>query len=161
MIYHRKPITGLRDCQHGFCNPPLIESRHMRWRPGLGAVLVAVGLRAAIGELPQLVDVAEKAGLTDIFYCGSDSSKTYIIEALGAGVALLDYDNDGYPDAFFVTGSRLEGFPAGQEPTNQLYRNNRDGTFSRMTREAGLALAGWGRWRGAWQYDSAGNNDLF
>jgi hypothetical protein len=107
------------------------------------------------------VDIANKAGLTDTFYCGGDSSKKYIIETLGNGVALLDYDNDGYPDAFFVTGSRLEGFPSGQEPTNQLYHNNRDGTFSRVTREAGLGLSGWGQGVCAGDYDNDGNIDLF
>jgi hypothetical protein len=133
----------------------------MRWRTRLGLVLAAAALCAATGELPQFVDVAEKAGLTDIFYCGSDSSKKYVIEALGGGVALLDYDNDGFPDAFFVTGSRLEGFPPGKEPTNQLYRNNRDGTFSRVTREAGLSLSGWGQGVCAGDFDNDGNIDLF
>src|SRR5205807_1056998 len=82
-------------------------------------------------------DIAREAGLTDTFYCGSDEVKKYIIESLGGGGALFDYNNDGYPDAFFVTAARLEGFP-GKEPVNQLYRNNRDGTFTRLTRQAGF-----------------------
>src|SRR5712692_11195230 len=86
---------------------------------------------------PEFVDIAAKSGLNDVFYCGSDTAKKYIIEALGGGVALIDYDNDGFLDVFFVTGSRLEGFPAGQEPTNRLYRNNHDGTFTQTTSDAG------------------------
>jgi len=91
---------------------------------------------------PEFVDIAAKSGLNDVFYCGSDTAKKYIIEALGGGVALIDYDNDGYLDVFFVSGSRLEGFPPGQEPSNQLYRNNRDGSFTRITKEAGLIQTG-------------------
>ena len=79
------------------------------------------------------------------FFCGDDEKKEYIIETLGGGVALFDYDKDGYPDAFFVTGSRLEGFSASKEPTNQLYENNHDGTFSKVTQQAGLAHGGWGQ----------------
>ena len=62
--------------------------------------------------------------------------KKYIIETTGSGVALIDYDNDGWQDVFLVNGTRLEGFPQGKEPTNHLYRNNKDGTFSDVTVEA-------------------------
>jgi enediyne biosynthesis protein E4 len=133
----------------------------MGWRPSAVAFASVAFLWGAASEIPQFVDVGGKAGLTDIFYCGDDNSKRYIIEALGGGVALLDYDNDGFPDVFFVTGSRLDGFPPGEEPTNQLYHNNRDGTFTRVTREAGLALSGWGQGVCAGDYDNDGNIDLF
>jgi hypothetical protein len=69
-------------------------------------------------------DIAEKAGITmNIVYGGVDTKK-YIIETTGTGVAIFDYDNDGWPDIFIVNGTRLEGFPAGKAPTNHLYRNN-------------------------------------
>jgi hypothetical protein len=109
----------------------------------------------------QFVDIAKSAGLTDAFYCGGDAAKKYIIETLGGGVALFDYDNDGYPDAFFVTGSTLEGFPAGHEPTNQLYHNNRDGTFTKVTAQAGLAQSGWGQGVCVGDYDNDGFDDIF
>src|SRR2546426_354752 len=101
-------------------------------------VSLLVALIGFAGTQAQFVDIAKQAGLNDVFLCGSDKSKKYIIETLGGGVALFDYNNDGYLDAFFVTGSALEGFAEGREPTNQLYRNNRDGTFARVTKEAGL-----------------------
>ena len=63
-------------------------------------------------------DVASQAGLNDAFYCGIDEEKNYILESLGGGVALFDFNRDGYLDAFFVTGSRFDGFPEGKEPTN-------------------------------------------
>src|SRR5712692_11927158 len=71
------------------------------------------------------VDIAERAGLTAKTEDGGDKTKRYIIETTGSGAAFLDFDNDGWPDIFLVNGSRLEGFPKGQEPTSHLYRNNR------------------------------------
>jgi enediyne biosynthesis protein E4 len=133
----------------------------MHWRRNAAVLVSVAGLWAATGQMPRFVDIAAKAGLTDIFYCGGDTTKKYIIEALGGGVALVDYDNDGFPDVFFVTGSRLEGFPVGEEPTNQLYHNNRDGTFTAVTREAGLGQSGWGQGVCAGDYDNDGNIDLF
>src|SRR5262249_46205613 len=84
-----------------------------------------------------------------------------IIETLGGGVALFDYNNDGYLDVFFVTGSTLEGFPSGKEPSNQLYRNNKDGTFFNATKEAGLTRSGWGQGVCVGDYDNDGFEDLF
>ena len=127
-------------------------------------------LAAAVGTMPPAAaqddpavfpDVAVEAGLTDIFYCGRDDRKDYIIEALGGGAALLDYDRDGFIDAFFVTGSTLEGFPAGEHPSNQLYRNDRDGTFSNVTEEAGLRSDGWGQGVCVGDIDNDGFDDLF
>ena len=74
-------------------------------------------------------DVAREAGLRMSFTSGSEQSKKYIIEANGTGVAFLDYDNDGRQDVFLVNGSRLEGFPKGDAPTNRLYRNGGEGRF--------------------------------
>ena len=109
----------------------------------------------------NFVDVGSEVGLTDTFFCGSDTQKDYIIETLGGGVALLDYDNDGYLDAFFVSGSTLEGFPSGESPSNHLYRNNRDGTFLRVTQPAGLTSDGWGQGVCAGDVDNDGFVDLF
>ncbi len=83
--------------------------------------------------IANFTDVAEKAGLTmqDIF--GGIDTKKYIIETTGTGVAIFDYDNDGWPDIFLVNGTRLEGSPSGQAPSNRLYRNNHDGTFTDVT----------------------------
>ena len=69
---------------------------------------------------------------------GPDGQKKYILETTGSGVALIDYDNDGWQDVFGQYGSTLEGFPKGQEPTNHLYRNNRNGTFTDVTDKANL-----------------------
>ena len=70
---------------------------------------------------------------------GGEHKNKYLLETTGCGVAFYDYDNDGWPDIFLVNGWRLEGFPAGQEPTSHLFKNNRDGTFTDVTGKAGLS----------------------
>src|SRR5437764_13932925 len=86
----------------------------------------------------HFTDIAEKAGLTMTNVFGGVDAKKYIIETTGTGIAVFDYDNDGWPDVFFVNGTTLEGFPKGKAPTNHLYRNNHDGTFTDVTEKAGL-----------------------
>src|SRR2546425_8455392 len=94
------------------------------------ALLFSAQARANQARLADFEDVAEKAGLTMMNVFGGVDTKKYIIETTGTGVAIFDYDNDGWPDIFIVNGTTLEGFPAGKAPTNHLYRNNHDGTFT-------------------------------
>jgi hypothetical protein len=106
-------------------------------------------------------DEAAKAGLTMMNVFGGIDTKKYIIETTGTGVAIFDYDNDGWPDIFVVNGTTLEGFPAGKQPTNHLYRNNHDGTFTDVTTKAGLAANGWGQGVCVGDYDNDGWQDLY
>jgi enediyne biosynthesis protein E4 len=106
-------------------------------------------------------DEASKAGLTMLNVFGGIDTKKYIIETTGTGVAIFDYDNDGWPDIFIVNGTTLEGFPKGKEPTNHLYRNNHDGTFTDVTVKAGLAANGWGQGVCVGDYDNDGWEDLY
>jgi len=109
----------------------------------------------------NFVDIADRAGLTVKTEAGGERTKKYIIETTGSGAAVIDFDNDGWPDIFLVNGSTLEGFPAGQEPTSHLYRNNHDGTFTDVTQKAGVGLKGWGQGVCAGDYDNDGYVDLF
>lgn len=109
----------------------------------------------------QFQDIAAKAGLTAPNVSGPERDKQYIIETIGSGVALFDYDNDGWLDVFIVNGATLAPPPKGQEPTSHLYRNNRDGTFADVTQPAGLARAGWGQGACVGDYDNDGDTDLF
>ncbi len=111
--------------------------------------------------LANFTDIAEKAGLTMTNVFGGIDSKKYIIETTGTGVAIFDYDNDGWPDIFIVNGTRLEGFPRGRGPTNHLYRNNHDGSFTDVTVKAGLAETGWGQGVCVGDYDNDGWDDLY
>ena len=99
--------------------------------------------KASIPAKPiaDFADVAEKAGLTMQNIFGGVETKKYIIETTGTGVAIFDYDNDGWPDIFLVNGTRLRGLPSGPAPSNHLYRNNHDGTFSDVTTKSGLTAS--------------------
>jgi hypothetical protein len=90
---------------------------------------------------------------------GGTDTKKYIIETTGTGVAIFDYDNDGWLDLFIVNGTTLEGFPAGKGPTNHLYRNNHDGTFSEMGGRSGVAYDKFGSTRGAMGIDTGRFHD--
>src|SRR5437899_10135641 len=121
---------------------------------------------ASQGSLPSpprvnFVDIAARTGLSAKTVDGNEKRKKYIIETTGSGVAFSDYDNDGWPDVFLVNGSTLEGFPKGQKPISHLYHNNRDGTFTDVTRKAGVALTGWGQGVCAGDYDNDGWTDLY
>jgi hypothetical protein len=108
-----------------------------------------------------LTDVAPHAGLSTPVVYGEEYVKRYIVEANGPGIAFYDYDNDGWLDIFLVNGTKQEGFPAGQEPTNHLYHNNRDGTFTDVTEKARLHHTGWGYGVCLGDYDNDGYDDLF
>ena len=138
------------------------------------AMLCALGLGrsssvdADVAWPVRFTDVAASAGLTGVSVYGGAERKRFIIETNGAGVALVDYDNDGWLDALVLSGSRLADgerraavFPAGQEPTNRLYRNRRDGSFADVTDETGLRRTGWASGVCAGDYDNDGWLDLF
>lgn len=95
------------------------------------------------------------------FTVGNPLTKKYIIEANGTGVAMLDYNNDGWMDLFLVNGSRLEGFAKGMEPKSHLYRNDGKGRFIDATAEAGIGRAGWGNGVCAGDYDNDGWTDIY
>jgi enediyne biosynthesis protein E4 len=107
----------------------------------------------------SFTDVAAKAGLTaPVIYGGADRN-AYILEAIGCGAAVLDYDNDGWLDIFQLCGTRWEGAPAGT--TNRLYHNNRDGTFTDVTAKAGLIRTGWACGVTVGDYNNDGFEDIF
>ena len=108
------------------------------------------------------VDVAAKAGITVRNVNGGVDSKHYILESTGSGVAILDYDRDGWPDIFLVNGSELTPAPHGAaQPTNHLFHNNHDGTFTDVTFKAGLVSTGWGQGACVGDYDNDGFDDLY
>jgi enediyne biosynthesis protein E4 len=117
--------------------------------------------KPAVPLLAYFTDVARQAGLTAINVFGGVTTKKYIIETTGTGVAIFDYDNDGWPDIFIANGTTLEGAPSGQPPTNHLYHNNHDGTFSDVTKKAGLTRTGWGQGVCVGDYDNDGYEDLY
>ena len=117
---------------------------------------------AGSGDLGvSFLNVARESGLNAKTIFGGEHKNKYLLETTGCGVAFYDYDNDGWLDIFLVNGTRLEGFPAGSEPTSHLFRNNRDGTFTDVTTKAGVAHSGWGQGVCVGDYDNDGWDDLF
>jgi len=109
----------------------------------------------------HFTDIAQKAGLVAPVIFGGENRKKYIIETTGTGVAIFDYDNDGWPDIFVVNGTTLEALPSDKAPTSHLYRNNHDGTFTDVTEKAGLTHTGWGQGVCVGDYDNDGFEDLY
>ena len=107
------------------------------------------------------LNVARESGLNAKTIYGGEHKNKYLLETTGCGAAFYDYDNDGWLDIFLVNGTRLEGFPAGSQPTSHLFRNNRDGTFTDVTAKAGVAHYGWGQGCCIGDYDNDGWDDLF
>jgi hypothetical protein len=107
----------------------------------------------------RFTDIGAAAGLRSPTIYGGVARKQYLTETVGCGVAFIDYDNDGWLDIFVLCGSRLEGAPA--EASNRLYKNNRDGTFSDVTRAAGLWRTGWASAVCVGDFNNDGFDDLF
>jgi hypothetical protein len=108
------------------------------------------------------VDVAAQAGITVRNVNGNADNKKYIVESTGSGVAILDYDRDGWMDIFLVNGMELDPKTRkGEAPTNHLFRNNHDGTFTDVTAKAGLVSTGWGQGACVGDYDNDGFDDIY
>jgi hypothetical protein len=117
----------------------------------------------AAKPIAYFTDEAMKEGLTMKNVFGGVNAKKYIIETTGTGVAIFDYDNDGWPDIFLVNGTTLGDVPSTSTaaPTNHLYHNNHDGTFTDVTEKAGLLHTGWGQGVCVGDYDNDGFEDLY
>ena len=109
----------------------------------------------------NFTDVAVQAGLGGaINVFGGIARKRWLLEEIGCGVALFDYDNDGWLDIFLVNGTRFEDISPQHPPSNFLFRNNRDGSFTDVTDKAGLRRTGWGQGCCVGDYDNDGYDDL-
>ena len=110
----------------------------------------------------EFVNIAREAGLRAKTIYGSEAKNKYLLETTGCGCAFYDYDQDGWLDIFLVNGTRFESkWTPGEAPVSRLYRNNRDGTFTEVTKEAGLARTGWGAGCCVGDFDNDGWDDLF
>ena len=103
-------------------------------------------------------DITERAGIT--FKHVASPEKKYIVESMSGGVALFDYDNDGYLDIYFVNSLTLDLVKSKQKTRSALYRNNGDGTFSDVTDKAGVGDVGWGMGVAVADYNKDGFDDI-
>jgi enediyne biosynthesis protein E4 len=106
----------------------------------------------------RLTDVSASTGI-DFLHHGGSLEKTAVIEEVSGGVALFDYDGDGWLDIYFVTCPSLR--PGSQPVRNQLYRNNHDGTFTDVTLQAGVGFQGWSMGVCIGDYNGDGYPDLY
>ncbi len=124
-----------------------------------GVKSVARGKGSGLPFHARFTDVAHPAGLRAPVIYGPPDRMDYILEAMGCGVAFLDYDNDGWLDIFLLSGTRKEGEVPGA--SNRLYKNNRDGKFTDVTEKAGLRRQGWAYGVTVGDYNNDGFDDIF
>jgi len=151
----------------------------MRLSPGLAAIICAIGALVplhsytpsddqAASKLAWFVDVTSSRAV-HFQYLASHTSRKYLPETMGAGVALFDYDNDGKLDLFLVNGAPLADPTAkgtvpeksGPKYWNRLFHQKADGTFEDATEKAGLQGAGYGMGVAVGDYDNDGFEDLY
>jgi len=117
-------------------------------------------LRTNQQSLPvQFTDITEKAGIT--FKHVSSPEKKYIVESMSGGVALFDYDNDGYLDIYLVNSLTVDMVKSKQKTRSALYHNNGDGTFTDVTDKAGAGDIGWGMGVAIGDYNNDGFDDIY
>ena len=122
---------------------------------------ITVGGTVRSGPVP-FEDVTAAAGLSVWKHISGGGDNRYILEAIGSGVALLDFDNDGWLDIYLPNGSTIAATQGKAEaPRAALFRNNHDGTFTDVTEKAGVANERWGVGAVAGDFDNDGWVDLY
>jgi enediyne biosynthesis protein E4 len=107
-------------------------------------------------------DIAEKAGLTRWRHVMGTDEIRFILDTVGSGVALLDYDNDGWLDIYLVNGSTYDAMSGKASPPHAaLFHNNHDGTFTDVAEKAGVTNDRWGFGVAVGDYDNDGWPDLY
>lgn len=107
-----------------------------------------------------LTDVTQQTGI-DFVHTDGSHGDYYIMETVSAGLALLDYDGDGWIDIYFLNGAPLKGAKLAGKPMNRLYRNQGDWTFTDVTGQAGVGDTGFGLGVAAGDIDNDGDPDLY
>jgi hypothetical protein len=146
----------------------------------LGVAVLAFSVLSSFGQAPspsasptaavpgKFVDVTEKLGI-QFKQQAYKTTRKYLLETMGSGVAVFDYDNDGRLDIFFANGARIDDpMPQGSVPKkdgsndwNRLYHQKADGTFEDVTAKAGLTGSGYSTGVAVGDYDNDGFDDLF
>jgi hypothetical protein len=127
--------------------------------PGLSRSAVASSPARSAGPI-EFRDMTKQAGILFKHNSGAFGKK-YLPETMGSGVCVLDYDNDGWQDILFVNSMDWPGHKGAAKSYPALYHNNKDGTFTDVTREAGLAMESYGLGCAVADYDNDGFEDIY
>jgi hypothetical protein len=122
-------------------------------------LLTSSWMASACAQTITFRDITAQAGI-HFTHNNAAFGKKYLPETMGPGCAFIDYDGDGYPDLLLVNGEDWPGH-AKTPSTLKLYHNNQDGTFSDVTRKAGLAVSMFGMGVAVGDYDNDGHDDVF
>src|SRR5215510_5176171 len=110
-------------------------------------------------EFVRFVDVTQASGVR--FKHNTAPEKKYIVESMSGGVALFDYDNDGWLDIYLTNSLTVDTANDAKNSRSALYRNNRDGTFTDVTDRSGLGYPGWAMGIATADYDGDGWIDVY
>lgn len=142
---------GMGQTQPSVARPPLAPQ----------ASAQAPAAQAASGaarSYPELVDITASTGIK--FEHLSSPEQKFIVESMSGGVALIDYDRDGWPDIYFTNAQTVEMALQGKKARSALYRNNHDGTFTDVTEKAGVGYPCWAMGASVGDYNNDGWPDL-
>lgn len=114
--------------------------------------------KSASERVPQLVDITASTGIH--FEHLSSPEQKYIVESMSGGVALLDYDGDGWLDIYFTNAPSVSMALAGKKARSALFHNNHDGTFTDVTEKAGVAYPCWAMGVAVGDYNNDGRPDM-
>jgi hypothetical protein len=109
-------------------------------------------------DYPELLDITASTGIK--FEHLSSPEQKFIVESMSGGVALIDYDRDGWPDIYFTNAQSVEMAQHGQKARSALYHNNHDGTFTDVTDKAGIGYPCWAMGAVVGDYNNDGWPDL-
>jgi len=109
-------------------------------------------------QIPRLLDITAATRIN--FNHLSSPEKKYIVESMSGGVALIDYDRDGWPDVYFTNAPDVAMHLAGKKARSALFHNNHDGTFTDVTGYAGVAFPCWAMGAAVGDYNNDGWPDL-
>ena len=108
------------------------------------------------------IDITKQSGIDKFHHRSGSPEKSTILDAPGSGVALIDYDNDGWLDIYLVNGSTQAALRGAESPPRAaLFHNNHDGTFTNVTENAGVANERWGFGAVVADYDNDGWPDIY
>ena len=119
---------------------------------------ISAGIHTELNGV-TFADITKSAKIT--YEHVSSPEKRYIVESMSGGVALLDYDNDGLLDIYFINSLTVDLVKANGKTKSFLYRNNGDGTFADLTAKAGVGDIGWGMGVAVGDYNNDGFDDIY